>query len=455
MKKSTILWIVVVVLAVVVTAVAIYRLRCRKSIPEGSTSVKVAQILKQNDCYVCHSAKADAPFYANFPVIGPMVQEHIKHAQGFVPFTEEELNLEHPSEVFIAMMEHCAAYETMPIREYKMIHWGTGFSKEEKQIVLQWVNEKRAELYVVSIVAGEPVQVIPSGMVVDSAKVALGEFMFNDPRISLDGTISCATCHILKDGGADEPDERTSGGINNQFGGVNAPTVFNAFFNIQQFWNGRAKDLQEQAAGPPVNPVEMGDQTWEQIVERLRQDRQLVDRFLSIYPEEGLTQNTVTEVIAEYEKTLLTPDCRFDLYLKGDKSQLTSDEVAGYELFKAHSCATCHVGRTLGGQSFELLGIYEDYFAARDKSIKYCADDDGLKGFTGKEEDLHKYKVPGLRNVEMTPPYFHDGQYQTLEEAVQAMYRFELGREANEKDVALICSFLRTLNGVSPYFEKE
>lgn len=455
MKKKCVLWTVVIVLVVAIAAIAVYRFNCRKSIPNAALSEQVAAILRQNDCYVCHSATSEKPFYVSFPVIGEKIQQHIAHAQGFISFDEETINLERPSEVLIAMLEHCAAYETMPISDYTMIHWGTGFNKEEKDIIMRWVNEKRSKLYVVDIIEGEPVQVIPNGMVTDSAKVALGEFMYNDPRISLDGTISCASCHILKDGGADEPTDRTSQGINGQFGGVNAPTVYNAVFNVKQFWNGRAKDLQEQAAGPPANPVEMGDQTWEQIVERLRQDAELVARFMAIYPEEGLTERTVTEVIAEFEKTLITPDCRFDLYLKGDKSQMNEEETAGYELFKANSCAACHVGRNLGGQSFELLGIYEDYFATRDKSIKYNADDDGLKGFTGKEEDLHRFKVPGLRNVELTAPYFHDGSQATLEDAVRAMYRYELGRTPSDEDVARIVAFMKTLNGVSPYLNKS
>ncbi|MCQ2344270.1 MAG: heme-binding domain-containing protein [Paludibacteraceae bacterium] len=458
MKKTRTLWIIVAVLVVAIAAIAVYRFSCRKSIPEASTSEQVAAILRQNDCYICHSAVAEKPFYTSFPIIGTSIQGHITHAQGFISLDEATIDLENPSEVLLAMMEHCTAYETMPIAEYKMIHWGTGFNKEERDIIMRWVNEKRINLYASGLAANEfanePIQVLPSSIPTDSAKVALGEFMYNDPRISLDSTISCATCHILKDGGADEPSDRTSGGINGQFGGVNAPTVYNSFFNIQQFWNGRAADLAAQAAGPPTNPIEMGDQTWDQIVERLRQDPELVARFLAIYPDEGLTEHTVTEVIAEFEKTLLTPDSRFDLYLKGDKSQLNKEEIEGYELFKANSCAACHIGKILGGQSFELLGIYEDYFAARDKSIKYNGDDDGLKGFTGNDADLHRFKVPGLRNIEYTAPYFHDGSQATLEDAVRAMYRYELGRTPSDKDVARLVAFMKTLNGINPHLQK-
>lgn len=296
----------------------------------------------------------------------------------------------------------------------------------------------------------EPVEPIPDSLSVDAAKVALGERMFNDTRISLDNTISCATCHILSIGGADERDERVSVGINDLSGEVNSPTVYNAVFNFRQFWNGRAATLAEQAGIPPENPVEMGDQTWDQIVERLSADSSLVSEFEALYPGEGITKSSVTDAIAEYEKTLITPNSRFDKYLKGDKGAISSEELSGYKAFKAHNCATCHYGVILGGQSFERLDLHDDYFADRAKRaphIEYNGDDDGLKDFTGLQEDIHKYKVPGLRNVALTAPYFHDGSYETLQEAVRAMFRFELGTTPSEEDVESIVLFLGTLTG--------
>ena len=191
----------------------------------------------------------------------------------------------------------------------------------------------------------------------------------------------------------------------------------------------------------------MGDQTWDDIVARLRQDKALVKEFEQLFPEEGLTQNTVTLVIAEYEKTLLTPDCAFDLWLKGDADALNQEEQQGYAQFKDLGCAACHVGVIAGGQSFEYLSIYGNYFADRDTNIVYCADDDGLKGFTGNEADLHKFKVPTLRNVALTAPYFHDGSQATLEDAVRAMGRYELNKELSDADVALLVGFMHTLTG--------
>lgn len=307
-----------------------------------------------------------------------------------------------------------------------------------------------------NILAGEPVEVIPDYVETNPAKVALGKKMFNDTRISLDNTISCATCHVLEDGGADHADERVSEGINGLQGTVNSPTVFNAVFNIDQFWNGRAHTLAEQAAAPPINPVEMGDQTWEQIIERLCQDASLVAEFKAIYPEEGLTEATVTDAIEEFEKTLITPNDKLDRYLKGDKNAMSAEELAGYQAFKANDCATCHYGKTLGGQSFELMSKYGDYFADRKQSrpdIAYNDDDNGLYTFTGKAEDMHKFKVPNLRNISKTAPYYHDGTIESLEEAVRLMFHYELGKNATDEQVASITTFLKALDGESEYFE--
>jgi len=440
MKKF--LKIAVTVLLAAAAIIAIYRFGFRKSVPEGPAGEQAVAILEQNDCFVCHAAEPKLPFYAKFPVIGPMMRGHADRAKRFTDLSSKDF--QSPDEVTLAMLEHAVAYGTMPIFEYKMIHWGTGFTAKEKAVIADWIQSRRN---------GEAITPVPESIPFDAAKAALGEKMYNDTRISLDGTVSCASCHILELNGADEDDARTSEGIYGQFGGVNAPTVYNAVFNVQQFWNGRAADLREQAAGPPVNPVEMGDQTWDQIVGRLRQDKALVEEFEALYPGEGLTEMTVTGSIAEFEKTLLTPGCAFDKYLQGDDAALSAEELAGYESFKKNACATCHTGVILGGKSFEELGIFEDYFAARPSDIVYNSDDDGLKGFTGNDSDLHKFKTPGLRNVELTAPYFHDGSMATLEDAVKAMARFELGKELSDAEIASMVAFMKTLTGCNAYMQ--
>lgn len=439
-----------IALAVLVCAaaiIAVYRFGFRKSIPDAPQSEQVMAILGQNDCFVCHSQTPKLPFYAKFPVIGPMMDQHIDHAKRFVDLDARMAVVENTDEVTLAMLEHAVAYKTMPIHQYKMIHWGTGFTKKESAILADWIRGIRC--------GAEAITPIPDAVEFDPEKAELGEKMYNDTRISLDGTISCASCHILADGGADDGDDRTSLGINGQFGGVNAPTVYNSFFNIQQFWNGRAADLREQAAGPPVNPVEMGDQTWDQIVERLREDKDLAAEFEKLYPGESLTEFTVTSVIAEFEKTLLTPDSRFDQYLKGNEEALSAEEIAGFETFRKNACATCHTGVILGGKSFEELGIYGNYFADRSSDIARNSDDDGLMGFTGKDSDFQKFKTPGLRNVAITAPYFHDGSMPTMEDAVRAMARYELGKDLKDGDINSIVAFMKTLTGKHPYLTTE
>ena len=449
MKKSLVT--AIVILLALVLGFAVYRFAFRKSIPDAPVSQQVAAILEQNGCYSCHSGQDGTPFYAKLPFADPILA-HVEIGTRFWDLRREDL--ENPSEVLLSKLQHSVTSGNMPLVEYKLIHWGTGFNKAEKSLLTEWILSQRQERFATGTAceayAQHALQPIPDSLATDIRKVTLGRKMYNEARVSLDGTLSCATCHVIDKGGADSRGTRTSEGINGQFGGINAPTVLNAAFNVEQFWNGRAHTLADQAAGPPVNPVEMGDQTWEQICERLKEDASLVAEFQSIYPE-GITQATVTDAIAEYEKTLITPNDRLDQMLKGDENALTEEEKKGLAAFMDNSCAVCHVGKTLGGQSFETLGIYEDYYAAREQSnpdIVYNDDDKGLAGFTGDTADIHRFKVPGLRNISKTSPYFHDGTQATIEDAVRAMFRFELGvKEAPESDVASISAFLRTLDG--------
>lgn len=449
--------IVLVALVAAACVVAIYRFNFRKSIPaDAPVEEQVAAILAQNDCFVCHDHDAERPFYINYPLIGTRLQGHMHRAARFTDLKSVVQKLDAIDEASLAKLEQSMLSGSMPLLEYRLVHWGTGFNKAEKSVLAAWIRDVRAQRFATGLAAeqfaNEPVQPLKGNIPTDPEKVALGYKMFYDTRISADGTVSCADCHILESGGADVADFRTSEGINGQFGGVNAPTVYNAVYNCQQFWNGRAATLAEQAAGPPVNPVEMGDQTWDDIVARLRRDKALVRQFEALYPE-GLTQATVTDAIAEFEKTLTTPDSPFDRYLAGDASALTAEQIEGYRLFKEHDCATCHAGQTLGGQSFEYMGIAEDYFAARTPEIAMNDDDKGLFGFTGNERDLHKFKVSNLRNVTLTPPYLHDGSAATLDEAVKAMMRFQTGADYTQQEVDRIVDFLGSLNGQNPYLQ--
>jgi cytochrome c peroxidase len=289
----------------------------------------------------------------------------------------------------------------------------------------------------------EPILPLPDSVVVDMDKVLLGRALYHDTVLSGDGTVSCATCHSLDHGGA-EP-RKTSIGIKGQVGPINSPTVLNASYNFVQFWDGRAKDLREQAAGPVANPIEMGA-NWEGVVERVSKKKDYVARFAKLY-EDGVTKENITDAIAEYEKSLITPS-RFDAYLKGDLTAITDAEKKGYETFKEVGCTACHTGILAGGTMFQKLGLVKDYFKERGSPLTEA--DLGRYNVTKNDFDKHFFKVPTLRNVELTAPYLHDGSQDTLEGTVRIMGEYQLGRELTDAQVNSIVVFLKSLTGELP-----
>lgn len=287
-------------------------------------------------------------------------------------------------------------------------------------------------------------------------KARLGQALYDETALSADGRVACASCHRIADGGDD--DRPVSTGIGGQRGGINSPTVLNAFLNFVQFWDGRAADLAEQAAGPVVNPIEMGREnppwTWDDVVARLASTNDPMGmpysaRFDAVYTD-GITQNNVTDAIAEFERTLVTPNDRFDQYLRGDESALNDQEIRGLSLFVSHGCADadCHAGEGLGGTSFQQMGAAADYFALRGGPITEA--DAGRFNVTGNERDRHFFKVPLLRNIARTAPYFHDGSAASLSEAVTTMAKVQLGLDLPVDEVDAIVAFLRALDGELP-----
>ncbi|WP_412479452.1 cytochrome-c peroxidase [Azonexus sp. IMCC34839] len=273
-------------------------------------------------------------------------------------------------------------------------------------------------------------------------QVALGEQLFSDTRLSDNLTVACISCHDPAKGGVDGL--QFSAGIGGAVGGINAPSVLNAAYNLAQFWDGRASSLEIQAAGPIHNPLEMGS-NWGQVLSRLREDKGLVERFSRAYPD-GLTADNVAHAIATYERFLVTANGRFDRYLKGEKQLLTPIEIDGYRRFREYGCASCHQGMLLGGNMYQKFGVMGDYFAGR----SVTKEDLGRYNVTQREEDRHVFKVPSLRNVELTAPYFHDGSAPTLESAVSVMGRYQLGRDLSTQDIQAIVAFLKTLSGPVP-----
>lgn len=285
----------------------------------------------------------------------------------------------------------------------------------------------------------EPVQVIPAAQVDNPAKVELGKKLFFEPRLSRSGFISCNSCHNLSMGGTDNI--KTSIGDRWQEGPINSPTVLNSSLNVAQFWDGRAADLQEQAGGPIANPKEMAF-THELALEFLSSIPEYKAEFTQIFGTTEIGISQVTEAIAAFEETLVTPDARFDLWLKGDDKAITDQELAGYQLFKTSGCVACHNGPNLGGSSFQKMGLIEPYVTDNPA--------EGRVAVTGKDADRFNFKVPTLRNVELTYPYFHDGAVDTLGQAVDIMGRLQLGRQFSAEENAQIVAFLKTLTGKQP-----
>ena len=289
--------------------------------------------------------------------------------------------------------------------------------------------------------ANEPIKPIQTFIITEPDKVELGKKLFFDPRLSRSGFISCNSCHNLSMGGSDNLP--TSIGHNWQQGPINSPTVLNSRMNLAQFWDGRAADLQEQAAGPIANPMEMAF-SHSLAIDVLRSIPQYVAEFNKIYGSDDITLDQVTNAIAAFEETLVTPNSRFDLWLKGNDNALTDTEIAGYQKFKQIGCVACHNGEAVGGSSFQRMGIMEPYQTENPA--------EGRIAVTGKDADRFSFKVPTLRNVELTYPYFHDGAYWKLEDAVDVMARLQLGQELKEQDIKNITAFLKTLTGDQPQF---
>jgi cytochrome c peroxidase len=290
--------------------------------------------------------------------------------------------------------------------------------------------------------ASEPIEVIKAAKPKSPAMVELGKKLYFDPRLSKSGIMSCNTCHNLSMGGTDNIP--TSVGDRWQQGPINSPTVLNSTLNLAQFWDGRAKDLKEQAGGPIANPGEMAF-THELAVDLLNSIPAYKAEFKKVFGKDSVNIGMVTDAIAAFEDTLVTPDSRFDKWLKGDKKALTAQEKAGYDLFKNSGCTACHYGPAVGGASFQKMGLVKEY----DTKSKA----QGVAGLTGKDADRMMFKVPTLRNVEMTYPYFHDGAVWTLEEAVDIMGKLQLGREYSKDEIAKIVAFLKTLTGKQPDFK--
>jgi len=289
----------------------------------------------------------------------------------------------------------------------------------------------------------EPLSPLPTNLKFDEKKVALGSKLFRDPRFAKDNSVACITCHSFQHGGADpRPVPTGAGGVTHIF---NSPSVFNSGFNFRQQWTGGAASL-EELVDKVVNSPRVFGSNWNEVVGKLSKDDQLTAEFKAIYPT-GITAANISDALAVYQRSLITPS-RFDKYLLGDANAITADEKRGYQRFKAYGCVGCHQGVNVGGNMIQRFGAMRDYFADRVKEGKPITEaDKGRFNVTKSPDDMHMFKVPSLRNVALTAPYFHNGSAATLEDAVDVMFRYQLGRTAPVEDKALIVKFLKSLSG--------
>jgi cytochrome c peroxidase len=285
-----------------------------------------------------------------------------------------------------------------------------------------------------------PFQPIPLYIDLDSSKVALGERLFHEVRLSHDNTMSCSYCHDLDNrAGTDKlPHSIISNGMVTK---VNAPTVFNVGFNFKQLWDGRADTLEQQIEAVVQSP-EMQSK-WSEVVEKLRNYGEYEQDFKALYPD-GLTKTNIIDAIATFERSLYTPNSRFDQFLRGNATVLSEIEKRGYAFFLEFGCIVCHQGIGIGGNMFQKMGAKNNYFKYRGNETKA---DLGRYNITGDEFDRYRFKVPSLRNVALTAPYFHDGSTTTLEKAVSTMARFQLARTLTDEERRSIVAFLKTLTG--------
>jgi cytochrome c peroxidase len=291
-------------------------------------------------------------------------------------------------------------------------------------------------LSLVGLVLAEVFTPLPTTIEYSVAKAQLGKQLFEDPILSADNTIACISCHDIYSSGAEST--AVSTGIKGLQGSFNAPTVFNSHFNFAQFWDGRARTLHEQVSGPIVNPVEMGANLNE-VIKKLKASTKYQAAFKSVYSD-GVNATNLADAIAEFEKALITPNAKFDRFLRGEV-KLSDKEYEGYQLFNNLGCTACHNGINVGGNMFQRIGILRDPF-----------DPSGLGRYnvTKRERDRYKFKVPSLRNVTLTAPYFHDGSTPKLKKAIQMMGEYQLGLSLSAEQVDRLYDFLHTLEGEAP-----
>ena len=402
----------------------------------------------QKKCFDCHSNYTRYPWYYKVGVGKDIIDEDIREGKIRMDMSRDfPFTLQGSPKRDLELISHVIKQDSMPPGRYKLLNWDKGLTQKEKNQILDWVSQSTQILDSMETgdgakaAAKEPIIPLPVKVDLDPQVVELGKKLFHDPRFARDNTVSCARCHDLGLGGTDQ--QQFSIGVGGAMGDVNSPTVYNSGYNFKQFWDGRVDTLEDQVDGPMHNLKEMGT-TWEDLLSKISDDPYYKPAFVKLYPD-GMNSTNIKNAIATFERSLVTANSPFDKYLRGDENAITAEEKEGYKLFKAYGCISCHQGINIGGNLFEKIGVMGDYFADRGTPIVKA--DYGRFNVTGRERDKFKFKVPTLRNIALTQPYFHDGTVETLEEAVNVMAKYQLGRYLSEDEVQKIVKFLHTLTG--------
>lgn len=402
---------------------------------------EMAHAVIQAKCADCHGANSDINTFINF-FSGNMLREDVENARR--AWKIEGDPMVRSGLVDFLKMDHVLRTRSMPPVQYTIVHVGSRLTPQDVALLrLRYSEQGAMRRRFQPLATAEP-------EADNILKAHLGYMLFHDARLSTNNEVSCSSCHDISMGGTDhKPKSEGVPGKDGkpQLGGVNAPTVFNAAWHIRQFWDGRAADLQEQAGGPPLNPVEMGYATpedWDHIAAKLRQDPLIVALFDYVYGDIGITDDTITDAIAAFERTLTTPDSAFDRYLKGEENAMDEEQKAGMSAFVSYGCATCHAGPAMGGLSFEPINKRAPL---RAHAPGYEEGAWGLQDYTDQPEHKDMFRVPTLRNVALTYPYFHTGTVQRLEEAVRIMFETQAGSVPAEGVLRSVTRFLEAQTG--------
>ena len=403
----------------------------------------MANVVLEQKCSACHGETPEYNKLINILALGKLGRDVEAAQRAFTIKKDEGIRSEL---VNMAKMDYVLRTRRMPPTAYTIIHPASKLTMNDVAIMRHYYDADMIDAAVFAPI--EPAKEVTDE--VEKAKILLGHMLYFDPSLSTTNQVSCASCHDLTKGGTDNlsKSEGVPGADGKpQLGGVNAPTVFNAAGHIRQFWDGRAKDLQEQAGGPPLNPVEMGysqPEDWKEIAAKLEKDERYVLLFKKVYGDAGMTDQTITDAIAAFERTLVTPFSAFDLYRIGEQNAMTEQQIAGMNDFKAYGCSSCHAGPALGGQSFEYINT-DSPLRAHAKGYNEGAF--GLKDFTKKEEHTDMFRVPSLRNVALTAPYFHTGTVTDLSDAVRIMFESQTSITPSETTINNVTEFLKAQTG--------